>query len=296
MKHTLLALGRFTLSAKALALGIALTTTGAHGATQGCGQTLSTAIPARTAKAHSGTEVMQRVMNLGGSERDAVVTEEVLSGNVPGYLRALSPVTFDGRMPGGEKIEVTICVTPDYLAVGDDRDFVRVPLGLPAAAKIADNLGFFLPTPKMVDAIYAQAKVHLSPSPMKPTNQMTTTSYLLQHDRTVSQMRGKFGAPEALTAGQKKDVVLSQRLRSKPGRVAIYGWHRTNGKPIQPLSTVHGARYADYSHGIRLVSGTAFVNGQPRALADVMADPKLAQLVSNEGPIQNAARLLASLY
>jgi len=101
--------------------------------------------------------------------------------------------------------------------------------------------------------------------------------------------------PEALTAGQKKDVVLSTRLTSKRGKVAIYGWHRTNGRPIQPLSTVHGAQYADYSHGVRLVSQTAFVNGKLQPLSQIISDPQLAVLVSSEGPM-DVARLQTSLH
>jgi hypothetical protein len=89
-------------------------------------------------------------------------------------------------------------------------------------------------------------------------------------------------------AGQKKDVVLTNRLLAKPGRVAIYGWHEGAGRPIQPLSTVHGARYADYSHGVRLVSAVAYVDGYARALSDLLEDRRLARLVSDEGPISRA--------
>ena len=141
---------------------------------------------------------------------------------------------------------MTICVTPDYLAVGSDNDFVRVPLGLPAAAMIADKFNFMLPTTKMVDGIYSQAGVRMRPSPMQAGSRMSSTSYLWEHNETVEAQRVALSRnPSLLTAGQKKDLVLSNRLRSAPGRVAIYGWHRTNGAPIQPLSTVHGARYAD---------------------------------------------------
>jgi hypothetical protein len=125
---------------------------------------------------------------------------------------------------------------------------------------------------------------------------MTSTGYFVEHNATVDRQR--FAADRrlgALTAGQKKDVVLTRRLMSSRGKVAIYGWHRPNGRPIQPLSTVHGAQYADYSHGIRLVAGTAYVDGVARTLADVLADPDLASIVSGEGPIDNAPALLRAL-
>lgn len=268
-----------------------------HAASKACSQPLTSGIPQRIARAPSGSAVMQKLMKTGGAERDKAVVQQVLSGNLPSFLRHLTPVTLAGTISGGTKVLITICVTPDYLAVGDDRDFVRVPMGLAAAARVANELGFLLPTTKMVDAIYQQAQVHVAPSPMKPGSQMSSTAYLVDHNRTVDQQRARASdAPDALTAGQKKDIVLTKRLMSHPGRVAIYGWHRPNGKPIQPLSTVHGASYADYSHGVRLVSQTAYVNGESRPLSEIMHDSELSRIVSSEGPIDNLDRLLASLY
>ena len=57
---------------------------------------------------------------------------------------------------------------------------------------------------------------------------------------------------------------------------------------------MHGAGYADYSHGVRLVSAIAYVNGQPRSLLDVLQDPWLAGIVSDEGPIIRLAGLIAA--
>lgn len=266
-------------------------------ASAGCKASLARAIPRRMGSALKGTQVVTKIMNLSGAQRDAFVAKQLLSGNMPSFLRNLIPVTFNSKLSNGQKVQVTICVTPDYLAAGSDRDFVRVPMGLPAAAKVADKFGFLLPTTKMVDEIYAQARIRMAPSPMKPNSQMSSTSYLWEHNQTVEGQRVKMSRnPDLLTAGQKKDLVLSKKLRSAPGRVAIYGWHRTNGAPIQPLSTVHGALYADYSHGIRLVSATAFINGRPVPLADLLADRHMAGIVSKEGPISSPRRLMASLY
>jgi len=44
--------------------------------------------------------------------------------------------------------------------------------------------------------------------------------------------------------------------------VAIYGWHKLDGKPIQPLYTGHVDWYVDYSHGIRLVSRTIYIDNK----------------------------------
>ena len=261
-----------------------------------CNKELASRIPARKAKSPSGSDFVHDIMKLRGPARDAAVAKEVASGNVPGFLRRLTPVQLSGKGARGEALDIVICVTPDYLAVGRDSDYVRVPMGLPTAAALAESFGFLLPTPKMVDAIYQQAEVRLAPSPMTPGAQMESTDYFWRHNQTVEAQRAKAGQGRAaLTAGQKKDIVLTTRLRSKVGRVAIYGWHRPSGKPIQPLSTVHGESYADYSHGVRLVSDTAFVNGKKRPLMQLLQDPQIAGILSSEGPISQPDRLLASL-
>lgn len=259
-----------------------------------CDSAQSRAIPRRAGRADDGSTVIGRLTGLGGSERDRAITNEVLAGNLPDFLRDLVPVTFSGSGANGQRTRVTICVTPDYLAVGSDRDFVRVPLGLPAAMQVAEQFDMVLPTTRMVDAIYAQATVRLSPSPMEPGAQMASTGYFLRHNATVEGQRSRAGGRLGqLVSGHKKDLVLTNRLNANPGRVAIYGWHRQGGSPIQPLSTVHGASYADYSHGIRLVSRRAFVNGRAVDLRDLLADSRLAGLVSSEGTITNRQMLAA---
>lgn len=261
-----------------------------------CNRSLTKNIPKRRGKAQAGQQVVAQSMALSGTERDQFLAAQLLDGNMPSFLRQLTPVTFSGLRANGESVRITICVTPDYLAVGDDNDFVRVPLGLPAAGKVANELGFILPTTKMVDAIYTQAQVHLTPSPMQAGRLMSSTNYLWQHNQTVETQRGTHLAKrDGLIAGQKKDLVLSNVLRSAPGRVAIYGWHRQNGRPIQPLSAVHENTYADYSHGIRLVSRTAIVDGKRYPLAELLQDPHLALMISKEGPIAHPLGLMAAV-
>ena len=109
----------------------------------------------------------------------------------------------------------------------------------------------------------------------------------MHNEKIDAQSRARGGIPGTLVSGHKKDLVISPRLTSNPEKLAIYGWHQLNGVPIQPLSTVHGACYADYSHGIRLVSETALVDGERRSIYDLLDDPDLAGIVSDEGPIRN---------
>ena len=82
-----------------------------------------------------------------------------------------------------------------------------------------------------------------------------------------------------------KRQVISNRLKEKPNKVAIYGWHKLDGKPIQPLYPGHADWYADYSHGVRLVKNECVVDGKKMKVADVLKDAELSVLLSDEGPI-----------
>ena len=267
----------------------------AHAAADPCPEVLSRGIPARSPSATTGSDFVRQTAMLSEPEREAVIAAQLMAGNLPGFLRRLKPVTLRGHRLGGEALEITLCVTPDYLALGSDTDFLRIPMGLQTALATAAGFGFVLPTPKMVDAIYEQAEVRLRPQPLPPGPEMRSNAYYREHQRRIREQRIKLNAPlGALIAGQKKDVVVSNRLWQKVDRVAIYGWHQHAGAPIQPLSTVHGARYADYSHGVRLVSAVAFVNGQSHSIFEIITDPSLAGIISDEGPIVRLATLIES--
>lgn len=260
-----------------------------------CTPHMARQIPRRPGSAASGSDVMASVGNSSGADRDNRMVQEALSGNVPNYIRNLRPVTFNGTV-GGRTVEVTICATPDYLAIGSDRDHVRVPLGLPAALRMAEAFDMMLPTTTMVDAIYQQADIRVAPSPMTPGSSMSSTSYFLRHNDTIEGQFARAGVQSGmLVAGHKKDLVLANRLSRNPGRVAIYGWHRSNGHAIQPLSTVHGEYYADYSHGIRLVSRTAFVDGRAVDLRELLTDERYAGFLNSDGALSGATVRLASL-
>jgi hypothetical protein len=125
------------------------------------------------------------------------------------------------------------------------------------------------------------------PQPMPAGPEMRSTDYFWRHNQAIREQRQALHvALGALTAGDKKDLVITNRLWRNLGRVAIYGWQKMDGQPIQPLSTVHGARYADYSHGVRLVSKVVYVNGVARSIYDILKDPQMAAVLSDEGVIR----------
>lgn len=261
-----------------------------------CSKDLARRVPARSVEAPDGTEFAHRIAGLTDDEREAAIQSALLSGNLPSFLRRLHAVLLSGQTSDTAATRIVVCVTPDYLAVGSDRSYFLAPMRLQTALAVAARFHFMLPTPKIVDAIYSQAGIRLTPQPLPPGDTMRTTAYYWQHNQLVHLQRADFGSELGdLTAGDKKDLVLTNRLWSFPDRVAIYGWHRLDGHPIQPLSTVHGWRYADYSHGVRLVSDIAYVNGKPQPLLQLLQDPLMATILSGEGQIRDALTLINRL-
>ena len=219
-------------------------------------------------------------------EREQAIRDEILKGNLPEFLRKLVPVELHCELPSGKSLTATIFVAPDYLAIGSDDDFLRIPMNLHTAVAIADRFGFILPTKKMVDAIYLQSRYHFVPQPLPAGPEMRSTAYYWTHNQMIEDQAHALGVRLGeLVSGDKKDVVMTNRLASNVGRIAIYGWHRGPGQPIQPLSTVHGANYADYSHGIRLISEMALIDGKLRSVYDILRDSSTAKVLSDEGPI-----------
>lgn len=225
---------------------------------------------------------MKRLAQVTRAQREEVMLKEIEAGNTPAFLSKFVTIRVSGIDAKGKFHTAAYEVSPDYLSVGTDKDFARVPLTPMAAQPLADFFKCSLVTCKMVDQIYKQADVKLEPKPM--TKDRETVETFIEHNRIIEEQRAgrRLGA---LVAGIKKDVVITNRLQERPHRVAIYGWHLLDGKPIQPLTTVHVDWYVDYSHGIRLVKRQMTVDGEKRDLWDVLKDPDLCFLVSDEGPI-----------
>lgn len=242
----------------------------------------------RGAAALTGSEFAAVISDtsLSQAERERLIFRQFKTGNVPDFLRKLVKITDTAKVDG-RAVEVTYYATPDYLAIGSSRDYFYCPMTPMLAQRIASLAGCSLPTAKMVDKIYREATVKLVPQPIPPSEAMTTVPVFLQHNRMVQEQRKtKGGNPGELTAGHKKDIVISSKIYSagKP-RVVIYGWHKPDGKPIQPLYNGHSPEWADYSHGVRLISNTVSVNGREMRLQKILKSPELHSLLSCEGLI-----------
>jgi hypothetical protein len=237
-------------------------------------------IPGSSGNKITGTYFYKTAAGFNWQQRDSLAVKEILSGNIPSFLEKLVPISvFIIDSSTGKEVKATYYVTPDYLSIGTDEDWARVDLTPMAAQKIADSFQCFLPTRKMVDDIYKAAKVKLEPVPMYAFRDSTPTMY--QHHLIIEgQRKGRSG----LIAGIKKDIVISGKITrdAKQNHVAIYGWHKLDGKPIQPLYTGHVDWYVDYSHGIRLVYRKIKVERKWMDYVEVLNHPVYRRLLCDE--------------
>lgn len=241
--------------------------------------------------ARSGRQLASDLASLSREDREQQIEGEILSGNVPDHWKRFVPITITANLEDKDQTLIMF-VAPDYLSLGTDEDFLRIPLSPGVAQTVADHLECLLPTRRMVDQFYAAAEVVLKPQPMAPTDEMTRVSYFARHNQEIqNQLKERYpnSSRGELLAGHKKDVVLTTRIAESSGRVAIYGWHEAIDRPIQSLYIGHAETWVDYSHGIRLVARKGILNGMPCDLRDVLADEKLCELLSDEGPLEVAS-------
>lgn len=130
-------------------------------------------------------------------------------------------------------------VAPRYIA----------PISIGDAKRLAEECGCELPTPGLVDSIWREADLKLEPMPRTfdrwTEEEMNAPEIVSDQARKILEQIGD--RPYRLLAGTHKDIV---RVGS---RVGLYGWHRLDGKPLQPFFDGHADAYSDYSQGLRLM-------------------------------------------
>jgi len=242
--------------------------------------------PPRSKNFQTGSQFMESMKQLNFSDREEAIYQEIIKGNTPDFLRNFKTIESQFKDNEGNIRLVKYEVLPDYLAIGCDTNFCRIPMGPITGQKIANQFGCLLPTRKLVDNIYKNASVKLKPVSYLPKeNHNETIEKFIKHNDAINKQLYELNIkPGQLISGIKKDVIISNKL-SDPNRnqhVTIYGWHRLNGRRIQPIYNGHHDVYVDYSHGIRLIKNEIFVDGNPFSVHEILKDSVLFKLISDE--------------
>jgi hypothetical protein len=256
----------------------------------------------------TGTQIMERIQSILGDSRSGsaadlnrrraavedFVFQQFAIGNVPDFMRPENyrEITVDTQV-GGRTISARVRVCPDYLSIGSNGDFIRVPINPLTAQRIADRFGLTLPTPRLVDTIDVEArrttvtgsdgKEHTGmisfiaaptiakrvtdPGTGRPVHDkwnyekygqyegrwMLSAEFLGMQSRMIDESFRAAGNP-GFRSGSKKDVVYDPLALQTAGE---------GGMPVviyrpqvQGLSNIHNELYSDYSHGIRFLSST----------------------------------------
>ena len=245
--------------------------------------------PARKDNAESGTEFMKRIALLPKLEQEEEIFKAIYAGNIPSFLRNTVSISGDFADATGALHHVSMAVMPDYLMVGNDMDFYRIPMNPYIAQRIADLTGGSLITAKISDFIDRNAEIRLAPFNYIPVGNLNETveKFMVHHWQIEKMFDEAGGIRGQLVSGIKKDIILSERLARQPGKVVIYGWHLPGGKPVQPVYSGHAAHYVDYSHGLRLMNNQVLLDGKPVLLSNLLKDPVLFRVFSDEeGPME----------
>lgn len=227
----------------------------------------------------TGSAFYKQAAAYNWQQRDLLFLDYFSQGNLPAHFFRFVPINVAHTDSKGKSHKIVFYCSPDYVMIGTSSDWARVPLTPMAAQMLADKLHCFLPTRRMVDLIHQQSRVKLEPVPMYAFRDSTVTMW--QHHLIIEgQREGKKG----LISGIKKDVVIcsDSSLKGRPNRVAIYGWHKLDGQPIQPLYTGHVNWYVDYSHGIRLIYRKIKVDGKWMDYETFFKDPLLCPALFDE--------------
>ena len=240
----------------------------------------------------TASEFLHRADTASFWNLEDMIVDEVLSGNVPSVMRELRKVVFTTAVVDSVEIlkrphKVEMWILPDYISIGNDNDYLRMPMGPLAAQRIADTLGCILPTTYIVDRIAEASQGHLDIFPFRPLGTRNSQPIIYQDsNNAINALYKAYGYKYGeLISGLKKDVVLTYKIHTIKGNerhVAIYGWHHPDGRVQQPLHTRHGNFYADYSHGIRMIYRTVKVDGVEYDAREILESPSLYRLLSDE--------------
>lgn len=240
----------------------------------------------------AGSDFMRRADTTAFWTLEDIIVETVTAGQVPDALRHFRKITFTTPVVDSVEIlrkkhKVEMWVLPDYVAIGTNDDFVRMPMGPLAAQRIADVLDCTLPTPFLVDRIAEASEGHVDIFPFRPLGNRNSQPIVFQDSNNAINAQFKAYGYEfgQFISGLKKDIVLTYKimtLTEYERNVAIYGWHHPDGRAQQPLFVRHGNFYVDYSHGVRLIYNKVKIDGVEYNIREVLQSPELYRLLSDE--------------
>lgn len=243
-----------------------------------------------------GTSFVRGLPERGSrQERDDRIVDAVRRG-------MHAPLNWSPLQVRARGIDATLFVMADALMIGEPGDFVRVSVNADTAQRVAWELGAYLPTTKICDEVWEQAKCRIKPQTQGPPDydyfDMDAPERMIDYHEQVDTAIGMYHGGSniqmgALVGNVGKHWVLSNKLLGT-SKVCNYGWYVERGwhvsasgkRMIQTLGRAHNGRHVDYSQMLRLVKNEVIVNGQSLLFSEVATDEELCWLLSDEGVLK----------
>jgi len=183
-------------------------------------------------------------------------------------------------------------------------DGVRINANAVLQQHIADLLGAYLLTPKLLDQMWAQRAVTISPCTQPIA---TTSAAMIAHSACVDNKLAEAGGVPSggIVQTVGKTWVIANAILDHPGKACNMGWHLEKPMggdiPFDPAPTLPGAHmiqspgyhhdfaWVDYSQICLFVHRDCIVDGRPTTFADVAQSFAISSLV-NAGGVLRALR------
>ena len=163
-----------------------------------------------------------------GSAREQAIIDAVLDDNCD--LHWSEVTSTEGEHTGTFRVFSDALKLIVMLDDGDDDEetsihepvVTRVNVTAATSQHIADILGASLPTAKLLDLMWLQRDVTLTPN----TRQITSkTKAMIEHSQKIDAQLKEQGNPEGLLSTVGKPWVLDTSILKKKNRAINYGWH-----------------------------------------------------------------------
>ena len=281
-------------------------------------------LPERPSNAPGGKKFMAEMKKRFGSDyanpanqrkMEEYIMGEIARGNVPSFCRPENGkeitihsykkdkngnvIRDNNRQPiiDPTKPSVTYRTACDYVAIGSDKDYIRVPL-TPLAIRSLDKYGWRIPTATITEQTYAHADKKLPGIGLvnteADTKYMEGNGFIDNHNTKIDgqlsyEEKNRLAAGQYLVAGHKKDIIISRYAIDHPRSLDFRGLY-INGRPIQ-TNPAHEDTYRDYSHGYRPIYDKVVIRNpdgtsQTMSYYEALQNPQTATVLNGaEGAI-----------
>lgn len=200
------------------------------------------------------------------------------------------------------------------LRIGFQGDEFLVSASFNATQRMADILGVFMPTTRMLDLFYQQSQVKLpsmNQTSWQQDGTMGRTERMREYAAMIETKIAASSNPSGTIGNEGKAWVITRRNWTPPQGIADnskgegqlgsphnganFGWYTGKTKQpgpgaspggmevLQSIGLAHDRHHADYSQLIYFVQPDCFVDGVKTNVEAVLADPERSFLLQDEG-------------